>query len=99
MGAYLTGVYVRSVTGVHLIGVNWRVSHGRVSHRRVPHERTSHGHVLYERVYSRSHVLQMMIWWSICRDLSCQIRDFVIRDKRFLSDAAIDTMRNENRDV
>ena len=65
----------------HMRVAHRRVAHRRASHGPVPHGRTPHRHVLYRRVYSRSPTLQTVVRWSICRDLSCKIRVFALRDK------------------
>src|SRR5271170_5650156 len=44
----------------------------------VPRGRTPHRRVLYGRAHSRSPTLQTVVLWSICRDLSCKIRVFVL---------------------
>jgi hypothetical protein len=37
------------------------------------------------RSHSKSPALQTVVRWSICRDLSCKMRVFALRDKRSLS--------------
>ena len=61
-----------------------RLPQGRIPQGRIPQGRTPHRRVLYGRVYSISLTLQTVVRWSICRDLSCKIRLFALRDKRSL---------------
>jgi hypothetical protein len=56
--------------------------HAHEVHTCEAHTYEVHAFEMHVRKSLGSPTLQTVVWWSICRDLSCKIRVFALRDKK-----------------
>jgi hypothetical protein len=70
--------------------------HAHEVHTCEAHTYEVHALEMHVRKVLGSPTLQTVVWWSICRDLSCKIRVLALRDKRSLSAAAKDLRHTLN---
>src|SRR5271156_136709 len=68
--------------------------HAHEVHTCEAHTYEVHALEMHARKVLGSPTLQMVVRWSICRDLSCKIRVFALRDKRSLAEEFIYLLPN-----
>src|SRR5271154_6222765 len=79
---------VRYTPKRHAHQIHAREMHAHEVHTCEAHTYEVHALEMHVRKVLGSPTLQTVVRWSICRDLSCKIRVFALRDKRSLWAAA-----------